>query len=528
MRSLTLHPSSIGLRYLIAAAAITGAVSFGLLSGKAAAACQAPATDYGTASLTLNAPAAGSYRIWSRIKTVTSTSNSYMLEVDGTCYTVGGTGLSSTDWQWIDYQGGNTASKVQQTLAQGTHTLRLIGLQPGILVDRVIATSDLTCTPVAASGDECNRPDDTAAPTVNITAPADNATVSASTTVTATATDNVGVAKVVFLLNNAVVSTDTSSPYSYQLDTTPFANGTYTLAARAYDAAGNSSGDQRTITIQNGDTQAPSTPANVKATPVSNSQIDLSWSASTDNIGVSGYVIMRNGSPLITVGTVTNYSDNNLTANTAYSYQILAKDAAGNTSPASPAVQATTTNPADTQAPSVPANLTATAVSESQINLSWTASTDNIGVSGYEIYRQTGISPAQKIATVTQTTFGDTTLIANTSYTYTVKARDAAGNTSAPSSGATATTQAAINNSELVGVVRNARRHPIAGAKVSLMIDGTLRTFTTTSKGTYDIFPISGGNYSITYSATGYRTTVINRKIDPGTRVNQNVTLVKQ
>jgi hypothetical protein len=93
---------------------------------------------------------------------------------------------------------------------------------------------------------------------------------------------------------------------------------------------------------------------------------------------------------------------------------------------------------ADTTPPTVPTGLTATAVSSSQINLSWTASTDNVGVTGYDVYRggtQVGTSPTAS--------YSDTGLAASTSYTYTVAAYDAAGNTSAQSTSASATTLSA-------------------------------------------------------------------------------------
>jgi thermitase len=92
----------------------------------------------------------------------------------------------------------------------------------------------------------------------------------------------------------------------------------------------------------------------------------------------------------------------------------------------------------DTQAPSVPANLTASTVSSSQINLSWSASTDNVGVAGYNVYRN-GV----KVATVPGTSYSNTGLSGATTYAYTVNAFDAAGNTSAQSTAVNATTPAA-------------------------------------------------------------------------------------
>jgi hypothetical protein len=97
------------------------------------------------------------------------------------------------------------------------------------------------------------------------------------------------------------------------------------------------------------DTSAPSVPTNVTATPVSASGIDLAWAASTDNVGVTGYRIYRDGAttPLATV-TGTSYHDTGLTASTSYSYRVSAVDAAGNNSgPSSPAATAQT-KPAST------------------------------------------------------------------------------------------------------------------------------------------------------------------------------------
>ena len=91
----------------------------------------------------------------------------------------------------------------------------------------------------------------------------------------------------------------------------------------------------------------------------------------------------------------------------------------------------------DTEAPSTPTNLTATAISSSQINLSWTASTDDTAVTGYKIYRN-----GSQITTVTGTSYSNTGLTAETAYIYTVSAYDAAGNTSGQSVEASTTTQA--------------------------------------------------------------------------------------
>jgi dihydrofolate reductase/chitodextrinase len=205
------------------------------------------------------------------------------------------------------------------------------------------------------------------------------------------------------------------------------------------------------------DTTPPTAPANLTATAVSGSQVNLTWTASTDNVGVTGYLLERcTGASCSTFAqiatpTVTSYSDTGLSSATSYSYRVRATDAASNLSGYSNVASATTTAP-DTQAPTAPSNLTATAISGNQINLAWTASTDNVGVTGYLLERCTGASCSTfaQIATPAATSYSDTGLIASTSYSYRVRATDAASNLSAYSNVASATTSAVSGNPNLV------------------------------------------------------------------------------
>jgi chitodextrinase len=174
----------------------------------------------------------------------------------------------------------------------------------------------------------------------------------------------------------------------------------------------------------------------------------LRWNASIDNTGVVDYLVQRNGVTIAVannVGTVPSFVDRNVFPEVAYSYVVLARDAAGNVSAPSTAANATLPAATDTQAPSVPQGLVATSVSSSEIDLSWAASTDNIGVAGYEILRDN-----VKIGTSKFTTFGDATLSPGTSYTYVVVAVDGAGNRSASSSAVSATTSSAADSISLV------------------------------------------------------------------------------
>ncbi|QFY07390.1 chitinase [Nonomuraea phyllanthi] len=184
------------------------------------------------------------------------------------------------------------------------------------------------------------------------------------------------------------------------------------------------------------DTTAPSVPGNLRTTAVTSTSVSLAWNASTDNVAVTGYEIYRGGT-LITTVTGTTHTDTGLSADTGYTYTVRARDAAGNRSATSDSITATTSGGGgtDTTAPTVPGNLRSTGSTSSSISLAWNASTDNVAVTGYEIYRGGTL-----ITTVTGTTHTDTGLSADTGYTYTVRARDAAGNRSATSNSITART----------------------------------------------------------------------------------------
>ena len=194
-----------------------------------------------------------------------------------------------------------------------------------------------------------------------------------------------------------------------------------------------------------GDAEVPTTPSNLMANAVSSSQINLSWEASTDNTGVEGYIVYRDGTQVATTGN-TAYQSTGLTASTAYTYRVAAYDAAGNISQLSSEARATTMAPSDTQPPSVPTALTAEVLSSSQISLSWKASTDNVGVAGYVVYRNDA-----QVATVTDRAYTDGGLSPSTSYSYRVTAYDAAGNVSAKSTAVTRTTQPSASTKFSVG-----------------------------------------------------------------------------
>jgi poly(hydroxyalkanoate) depolymerase family esterase len=199
-----------------------------------------------------------------------------------------------------------------------------------------------------------------------------------------------------------------------------------------------------------GDTQAPSAPANLAAPSSTSSSISLTWTASTDNVGVAGYQILRapgtSGGTFTQVGTSTtaSFTNTGLSASTTFRYQVRANDAAGNVSAVSNTVTAMTqAGTGDVTPPTAPANLTTTATTSNSISLSWSPSTDNVGVTGYQILRAPGASGGTfaQVGTATTTSFTNTGLTASTTYRYQVRATDAAGALSPVSNTVTAATQ---------------------------------------------------------------------------------------
>lgn len=232
-----------------------------------------------------------------------------------------------------------------------------------------------------------------------------------------------------------------ASPGGTSFSDTGLTTGTtyaYTISAR--DAAGNASGETSAImvaTLSQPDVQAPTTPTDVQGSAVSPTQIDLSWTASTDNVSVAAYDVSRDG-VIVASPTGTSFSDAGLSANTSYTYTITARDASNNASQASSPVMIATLASPDTEPPTTPQGLQGSAASSSQINLTWSASSDNVGVTSYEITRNGVV-----VGSSTSAAYTDSGLAASTQYTYTVSAIDLAGNESPGSASINVTTSAA-------------------------------------------------------------------------------------
>src|SRR2546430_5324377 len=194
------------------------------------------------------------------------------------------------------------------------------------------------------------------------------------------------------------------------------------------------------------DTTPPTVPTGLVAVAISPTQIRLTWNPSTDNVGVTGYLVYNadTGSVIATT-TTTSFTHSglvpgSLVPGTTHNYRVSAFDAVPNHSPWTDPPVSVTMLPPDTTAPSTPTEILVSAVSSSQINLSWAPSTDNVKVTRY-IVRRDGV----RVATPVSTSYADIGLSAATTYSYTVAARDAAGNISPYSTSVSVTTASAAD-----------------------------------------------------------------------------------
>ena len=227
------------------------------------------------------------------------------------------------------------------------------------------------------------------------------------------------------------------------------------------------------------DTTPPTVPTNLTATPAGSAQINLSWTPSTDAGHPITYRVERcqgaGCANFVEIATpvATTLNNTGLTANTSYSYRVRAGDPSSNLSGYSNIATAATPPAPDTTPPTVPTNLTATPAGSTQINLSWTASTDASSPITYRVERCQGAGCANfvEIATPVLTTLNNTGLTANTSYSYRVRAGNPSSNLSGYSNVATAATPPAADTTPPT-VPTNLTARPAGGASDQLVLDG--------------------------------------------------------
>ena len=243
-------------------------------------------------------------------------------------------------------------------------------------------------------------------------------------------TDNVGVTGYNIYLNNKLVNTSPVTELRCEL-TALEAETEYQVKVEALDEAGNTSvSDPISFTTKTApDNEAPTAPGGVAVSSITDNSAVVSWTASTDNVGVAGYNIYLNDNKINALPvTELQFQLTGLAAETEYQVRIEAVDGAGNTSSSgsiSFATEALQTS--DNEAPTVPSGVAVSGITESTAVVSWTESTDNVGVAGYNIYLNDNKVNALPI---TELKFQLTGLTAETEYQVKVEALDEAGNSS--------------------------------------------------------------------------------------------------
>lgn len=466
---------------IIASAAV--AVAFSLVPDPVAAACSPLPTDKGQATFSVNVPSAATYRVWSRLYSPQFGRNGFYMQVDQAyCgIVVGGNdaAIPVGTFSWVNYQNSNTSSLISMSLAAGTHTVTLAGLDPGVGVDRVMFLSDLACVP-SGTGDNCAgataTPVSTPVPgtpasvaSLAITGASNGAKVSGSLPVQAIPASAGSISKVEFFIDGVSVRADQTSPYCLAGDgvscqgwnSRSVANGNHVIKAVMTHGGGTTQASI-TVNVSNasaaGDTTAPSAPAGVTAVALNSAQVRLTWNPSTDNAGgsgVNGYRVYRNGAtvPLAVAGAATTYVDSTTSAATTYTYTVTALDGANNESAKSVVASVKTMVATDILAPTEPIRLRAGSITANSLNLEWEASTDDTAVLGYHVYRNNVM-----VATVESASYTDSGLIPSAVYQYKAVAYDASANTSIESLVLTVKTMA------LLVVGNPTPKEPISGS----------------------------------------------------------------
>ncbi|KJD34629.1 hypothetical protein PK35_02300 [Tamlana nanhaiensis] len=345
---------------------------------------------------------------------------------------------TSADLRWtnatdniavVGYNIYNNLSLIQVVDNQTTFTLT--GLTEGTTYNIIVRAFD-------AAGNESEDSNIESFITLDSTTPSTptNLTVSNITETTAdlnwtAATDNIAVTGYKLYLNGVLRET-LNNITSYTL-TNLTAASNYSVYITAIDAFNNESTASNTVTFSTVDTTPPTSPINLVANTISETTATLSWTASSDNVGVTGYNVYNNNTLVATLGTVLTYNLTNLTTNATYNFTVTAFDAAGNESGNSNSVSFTTI---DSTPPAAPINLVASNITETSADLNWTASTDNVAVVGYNLYVNNAF--IETLSNTNSYILNDLTTA--TTYSVNITAIDASGNESNSSNTETFTT----------------------------------------------------------------------------------------
>ncbi len=387
----------------------------------------------------------------------------------------------------------------------GATTFNLTGLVSGSTNSITVVAVDAANNKSAASAALTVMLLDVIAPSIPSGLASSNVTQSGFTVTWTASTDNRAVRSYNVYRNGAYVANVSTNSYKFNGLT---ALTLHSIRVLAIDAAGNRSAQSAVLAVTTSapaDVTVPSTPGGLTATSVLSNRILLTWTPSTDNVGVTGYNVYVNNVYLKTV-TAAQTDLTGLTPLTSYSIQVQALDAAKNRSARSTALSVTTGAPPDTTAPTVPSNLTLSNLTGTSVNLRWDGSTDNVGVTGYNVYVN-GVY--KRTSTTSATTI--TNLSSMTTYAITVLAFDAASNRSANSTAVSFTTldgqaPSAPTNVASTNVTKTGTRVTWTAATDNLGVTSyniyRNGTYVATVSGTTTAYNLSGLTAGTTYNIT--------------------------
>ncbi len=356
-------------------------------------------------------------------------------------------GQTSTTISWTTDEASDSQVTYGPTTAYGTtttlnttlvttHSVTLSGLSANTLYHYEVVSKDAagnitigtdhTFTTTAAP--------DITAPTVSLTAPANGSNLLGTITLSATASDNVGVVGVQFNIDGTPAqSEDTSAPYAIDYNTTALSGGSHTLSATARDAAGNrTTSTVFTVTVNNTppDTTPPTISAISSGTPTQTATT-ITWTTNeaADSRILYGTTSSYGSATTLNASLVTTHTAavSGLSSGTLYHYQIVSKDASGNTATTTDSTFTTASAP-DTTAPVISAISSGTP-GQTSTTISWT--TDEASDSQVTYGPTTAYGSTTTLNTTLVTTHSVTLsgLSANTLYHYEVVSKDAAANT---------------------------------------------------------------------------------------------------
>ena len=393
--------------------------------------------DTGTGGVQINAGALMSVTTTNVVDNIGGSIQFSQLASPGSTYTGSGT-LATITFRAVS--SGSASVTIDFTSGSGTDS-NVAGLGSDLLVSIGNGTYTLNALDTTAPSVSGGSPSGTLVYTTT------SATMSVSTNENATCRFSTSAGTAYASMTNTFTTTG-GTTHSTTLSGLN-SGSTYTRYIRCQDSSGNTNTNDYVVnfSVANVPDTVPPSISSVASSAITSTGATITWitNENSDTQVDYGLTTAYGQSSTLNSSLVTFHSStlSSLSGNTLYNYRVRSRDAAGNLSTSANFTFATLSLP-DTTAPSIPTSLSATGISTSQINLSWTASTDVVGsgqsssgIAGYRIWRN-GVQIATTIGTAT--TYSNTGLTSGTTYSYQVAAYDAAGNVSALSATVSGTT----------------------------------------------------------------------------------------